>query len=97
MACLKCPIYITQTAAKLVEARDGLLRLAQEVPLTDEEKAVADGDVQALNRYIQRRINVPTPQVPDRRYAFCSSAVIAASTLQPDQSAGVGVERKPNT
>jgi hypothetical protein len=54
----------------LIEARDGVLRVMQEVPLTEEEKAVAEGDVQVLNRYIQKRTNVPTPAVPDRRYIF---------------------------
>ena len=51
------------------EARDGVLRLAQEVPLTHEERAVAGGNVQALNRYIQKRTSVPL-QIPDWRYAF---------------------------
>lgn len=59
-----------QTGAKLIEARQGVLRLLAEVPLSDEEKAVAEGDVQALRRYIEKRANVPTPKVPDGRYVF---------------------------
>jgi integrase len=70
MACLRCPMYVPRTTDKLIEARDGVLRLLQEVPLTDEEKAVAEGDVHALNRYIQKRTNVPPPAVPDSRYVF---------------------------
>lgn len=34
------------------------------------EKAVAEGDVLASNRYIKRRANVPTPEVPDSSYVF---------------------------
>jgi integrase len=73
MACLKCPMYVPQTTGKLIEARQGVLRLLAEVPLSDEEKAVAEGDVSALNRYIQKRSNVPTPQVPGSRYVFSPS------------------------
>jgi hypothetical protein len=31
----------------------------QEVPLTDEEKSVAEGDVQALTRYVESRKQLP--------------------------------------
>jgi hypothetical protein len=33
----------------LIEARDGVLRLSQEIPVTDEERAVAEGDAEALD------------------------------------------------
>jgi hypothetical protein len=52
---------------------DGVLRLMQEVPLTDEEKSVAEGDVQALTRYIEGRKHVPPPNVPSQLYNFNSS------------------------
>jgi len=70
MACLKCPMYVPKGDAQLIEARDGILHLMQEVPLTEEEKAVAEGDVEALNRYIDKRKAVPPPTVPDARYVF---------------------------
>jgi hypothetical protein len=70
MACLKCPMYVPRTTGKLIEARQGVLHLLAEVPLSDEEKAVAEGDVSALNRHIQKRSNVPAPEVPDNRYVF---------------------------
>jgi hypothetical protein len=41
-----------------------------EVPLSDERKAVAEGDIPALNRYIEKRSSVATPAVPDSRYIF---------------------------
>ena len=70
LACLKCPMYVPKATAQLVEARDGVLRLMQEVPLTDEEKSVAEGDVQALTRYIEGRKNVPPPRLPNQLYNF---------------------------
>lgn len=70
MACLKCPMYVSKSVAQLIEARDGVLHLMQEVPLTDEERDVAGGDVEALNRYIAKRKDVAPPCVPDERYVF---------------------------
>jgi hypothetical protein len=52
MACLKCPMDVAKGPAELIEASDGILGLMQEVPLTDEERSVAEGDVKAVNRYI---------------------------------------------
>lgn len=73
MACLKCPMFVAKETAQLIEARDGILRLMQEVPLTDEEKSVAEGDVKALNRYIENRKQIPPPTVPSELHVFNSS------------------------
>jgi integrase len=70
LACLKCPMYVPRETAQLIEARDGVLRLMQEVPLTDEEKSVAEGDVQALTRYIEKRKDIPPPQALSERHVF---------------------------
>jgi hypothetical protein len=70
MACLKCPMYVGKETAQLIEARNGVLHLTQEVLLTDEEKAVAEGDVAALNRYTEKHKDVPPPAVPNERYVF---------------------------
>jgi hypothetical protein len=65
-------MYVPKEAAQLIEARDGILRLMQEVPLTDEERSVAEGDVEALNRYIENRKHTPPPPVPSELYSFNS-------------------------
>jgi hypothetical protein len=75
-------MYVPQTAAKLIEARQGVLRLLAEVPLSDEEKAAAEGDVLALNRYIEKRTSVPTPVVPDSRYVFNPSTEVSNGLLR---------------
>jgi integrase len=72
LACLKCPMYVPKETAQLVETRDGVLRLMQEVPLSDEEKSVAEGDVNALNRYIEKRKDMPPPSTPSKLYIFNS-------------------------
>ncbi len=43
-----------------LETRDGLLKLLQEIPLSDEEQAAIDGNVQALNRLLEGLKEVPT-------------------------------------
>jgi len=63
-------MYVAKEAAQLIEARDGILRLMQEVPLNDEEKLVAEGDVNALNRYIEKRKHVQIPRAPSELYIF---------------------------
>jgi len=83
LACLKCPMYVPKETAQLIEARDGVLRLMQEVPLTAEEKSVAEGDVQALTRYIEGRKDVPPPHLPNKLYNFNSSTEPAK---HPDSS-----------
>jgi hypothetical protein len=70
MACLKCPMYVPKEAAQSIDARDGVLRLMQEVPLSEEEKSVAEGDVQALTRYIESRKHMPPPRLPNQLYNF---------------------------
>ena len=56
--------------AQLIEARNGILRLMQEAPLTDEQKSVGEGHVTALNQYIEIRENVQTPQIRGEVYIF---------------------------
>jgi hypothetical protein len=89
MACLKCPRYVPKETAQLIEARDGVLRLMQEIPLTDEEKSVAEGDITALNRYIEKRKHVRTPQIPSERYVSISSCFRSLNHRRSDsESAG---------
>ncbi len=39
--------------------------MLQEIPLTDEERAAVDGDVQSLDHLLERLKNVPTPSACD--------------------------------
>ncbi|MFZ5898320.1 MAG: tyrosine-type recombinase/integrase [Bacillota bacterium] len=63
MACARCDFCIPKDSnrAQLLEAKTNLLRFLQEVPLTDEERAVADGDLEALDRLIAMLSDKPTP------------------------------------
>jgi integrase len=63
MACAKCSFYMPKgaTAAVLVEGKSNLLRMRQEIPLTDAEMAALDDGVSALESLLNRLADVPTP------------------------------------
>jgi len=63
MACARCDFYVPKESDRglWLQTRDGLLKLLQEIPLSDEERAAVDGDVQALDRLLDQLKDVPTP------------------------------------
>jgi integrase len=63
MACTRCDFYVPKTSDRglWLETREGLLKMLQEIPLSDEERAAVDGDVQALNRLLERLQGIPAP------------------------------------
>ena len=63
MACARCDFYVPKEEDRglWLQTRDGLLKMLQEIPLSDEERAAVDGDVQALDRLLERLSEVPTP------------------------------------
>jgi len=69
MACARCDFYVPKESDRglWLQTRDGLLKLLQEIPLSDEERAAVDGDVQALSRLLERLSEVPTPSECQRQ------------------------------
>lgn len=69
MACAKCSFYVPKgsTRAELLEGKANLMRLRQEIPLTEEEVAAVDDGIGALERLCERLADVPTPQGPTPR------------------------------
>lgn len=63
MACAKCSFYVPKesTAAVLLEGKSNLLRMRQEIPLTETEIAALDDGVSALDSLLRRLENIPTP------------------------------------
>jgi hypothetical protein len=66
MACAKCSFYMPKgsTASVLLEGKNNLLRMRQEIPLTDAEAAAVDDGASALESLLKRLANVPTPAGP---------------------------------
>jgi integrase len=63
MACPRCDFYQPKDTSlrHLLEARANKLQLLQEMPLTEEERAAVDGDLEALNQLTLRLADQPTP------------------------------------
>jgi hypothetical protein len=51
MACARCDFNVPKESARvqLLESKERLPRLIQEIPLTEDERAAVDGDVEALD------------------------------------------------
>jgi integrase len=66
MACAKCSFYMPKgsTASALLEGKSNLLRMRQEIPLSDAELAALDDGVSALEALLSRLADVPTPAGP---------------------------------
>jgi len=66
MACAKCLFYMPKgsTASALLEGKSNLLRMRQEIPLSDAELAALDDGVSALESLLSRLADVPTPAGP---------------------------------
>ncbi len=69
MACARCDFYVPKnsTKAQLIEGRANLLRMRQEIPLTDEEITAVDEGVAALEKLCEKLADVPTPAGPTPR------------------------------
>lgn len=63
MACARCSFYRPkqETEAQLLESQQQYLRLLQDIPLTDEEQAAVEADLDAVTRLTTRLQSLPTP------------------------------------
>jgi len=80
MACVKCSFYRPGERAHLIQARQGIRRMREEIPLTEDEARATDGDEEALTRLIDRHQDTPPPlsQRPDPRYDGHAAACVAS-------------------
>jgi hypothetical protein len=67
------------TAALLLEGKEHLLRLLQEIPLAEAEKAAVEEGVVAYEKLLVKLADVPTPAGPARKI---SSGLVQITTLQ---------------
>jgi Phage integrase family len=91
MACARCDFYVPKNSERglWLETRDGLLKMLQELPLSDEERAAVDGDVQALNRLLEQLKDVPVPSNTHSRTAQRPFIPVSAiSSTQKTMKAG---------
>lgn len=69
MACAKCSFYRPKgsSQAQMLEAKINLLRLREDIPLTDDERAAVDDGLAALEKLCAGLVDVPTPAGPTPR------------------------------
>ena len=84
MACAKCAFYRPKgsSQAQMLEAKANLLRMKQEIPLSEEEQAAIDDGLAALEKLCEKLADTPTPAGPTPRnlhalpmYSECSACV----------------------
>lgn len=63
MACAKCSFYRPKESAatQLIEGKSNLLRMLQEIPLLDDERAAVEDGLSAMDTLLQRLAHIPTP------------------------------------
>jgi hypothetical protein len=70
MACAKCDFYMPKesSSALLLEGKENLLRLLQEIPLGDAEQAAIEDGVTAFEALLTKLADLPTPsgEIPRR-------------------------------
>jgi hypothetical protein len=69
MACAKCAFYRPKESSgvQMLEAKSNLLRLRQEIPLREEERAAVDAGLAAMEKLLTQLADVPTPAGPTPR------------------------------
>ncbi|EAO6193421.1 tyrosine-type recombinase/integrase [Salmonella enterica subsp. enterica serovar Newport] len=63
MACAKCSFYLPKSSseAQYIEGRQNLLKMMQEIPLTDDEQAAVNNDIGAIDKLLKKLKNIETP------------------------------------
>ncbi len=63
MASARCDFYLPKgsTKSQLLEAKEHLQQMLATIPLTEEERAAVEDGATALDRLVERLVDVPTP------------------------------------
>jgi uncharacterized protein YlxW (UPF0749 family) len=100
MACTKCDFYLPKESsrAQMLEAREKLVRLRQEIPLTDDELAAVQDGVAAYENLLTKLIDLPTAAGSSLRNikgnGLVQVATPAGHEVQPCQTAEKTKPRK---
>ncbi len=83
MACAKCDFYLPKesTSALLLEGKQNLVRLLQEIPLGEAEQAAVEEGVTAYENLLAKLADVPTPSGQKRRQTC--TALLPITSLRP--------------
>jgi hypothetical protein len=83
MACAKCDFYMPKesTAALLLEGKEHLLRLLQEIPLGESEQAAVEDGITAYEKLLLKLADVATPAGPTQREI--GAEVVQITSVRP--------------
>lgn len=64
MACIGCDFSLPKSSSQALalESKASIRRYLEEVPLTPDEKAIAEGDIDKLTAFIKKMASQPPPQ-----------------------------------
>ncbi len=92
MACAKCSFAVPKGSSReqIIEGKANLLRMNQELSLTEEEVAAVDDGLAALDALQQKLADVPTPvgstprqlQASDQHTVFISVQTVQRKSLK---------------
>lgn len=82
MACAKCGFYVPKgsSRAQLLEGKENLLRMRQEIPLNEAELAAVDDGLTALEKLLDQLADVATPAGPTPRQLRATELAQIAGT-----------------
>jgi integrase len=85
LACARCPFYLPKSSSKgqLLAVKEGIDRMLERVDLTDEERAVLEGDRVVLTSLVDRLADVPTPAGPTPRQLGTVASFVPLTNLLP--------------
>ncbi len=88
MACAKCAFYAPKgsSQAQVLEGKGNLLRMLQEIPLTEEEQAAIEDGVAAFDHLLTKLMDVPTPSGPTPRQIEARSVIPLRATSKPAET-----------
>jgi len=89
MACAHCSFYVPKQSARadMLEAKSNLLRLRQEIPLTEPELAAVDEGLAAYEKLLSGLVDVPAPdgETPRRLVVQGLHQIGVATAMPPDE------------
>jgi hypothetical protein len=84
-------LFAEGVLAQMLEAKENLIRLRQEIPLTDDELAAVQDGVAAYENLLNKLIDLPTPAGSSLRKingnGLVQVATPAGHKVQPSQTA----------
>ncbi len=90
LACARCPFYLPKQSAagQLLNVRDGIEQMLEQLDLTDDERAALEGDRDAVAALAGRLADTPTPAGPTPRELGTGRAFISLTSVQDTLPAG---------